>query len=422
VTDVTVQWAGNNWAGNYAYGATALHRPDSLAQLQELLATVRQVRVLGSRHSFTSIADATELVSLEAMTSTEVQVAADRRTVTVDAGLRYGELTAALHREGLALHNLASLPHISVAGAIATATHGSGVGNGNLATQVRALELVTSSGDVVRYARGDADFPGTVVGLGALGAVVRVTLAVEPEFTVTQRVFEHLPWSTLYDSFDDVVAAGYSVSLFTLLGEDLDMVWVKSRTDAGAAPAGEVFGAPEAPGERHPIPGIDPTPATPQQGSPGLWSDRLPHFRLHFTPSNGDEIQSEYLLPRAQAVAAIEALRSLGERVRPLLQTCEIRTIAADDLWMSTAYEQDSVALHFTWAPAQAAVESMLAHLEAALLPLGARPHWGKLFLADAATLAPRYARHADFVGLVERLDARGAFRNVWLERTVLGA
>ena len=304
MTDVSVQWAGTNWAGNYGYGATALHRPESLEQVQELLATRPRVRVLGSRHSFTSIADSAELISLEAMTSTEVQVAADRRTVAVDAGLRYGELTAALHREGLALHNLASLPHISVAGAIATATHGSGVGNGNLATQVRALELVTSTGDVVRYARGDADFPGAVVGLGALGAVTRVTLAVEPEFTVRQRVFEHLPWSTLYDSFDDVVSAGYSVSLFTLLGDDLDMVWVKSRTDAGPGPDGTLFGAPEAPDERHPIPGIDPTPTTPQLGDPGLWSDRLPHFRMGFTPSNGDEIQSEYLLPRANAVAA----------------------------------------------------------------------------------------------------------------------
>jgi xylitol oxidase len=418
---VTVQWAGTNWAGNHRYGAIALHRPESLGQLQELLAAVPRVRVLGSRHSFTSIADSAELVSLEAMTGVEVQVAADRRTVTVDAGLRYGELAPALHHQGLALHNLASLPHISVAGAIATATHGSGVGNGNLATQVRALELVTSTGDVVRTARGDADFPGTVVGLGALGAVTRVTLEVEPEFTVTQRVFEHLPWTTLYDSFDDVVSAGYSVSLFTSLGEDLDMVWVKSRTDAGPGPVGDLLGAAEAPGERHPIPGIDPTPTTPQRGSTGLWSDRLPHFRMGFTPSNGDELQSEYLLPRAHAVAAIDALRSLAHRIRPLLQICEIRTVAADDLWLSTAYGQDSVALHVTWVPAQPAVEELLAALEARLLPLGARPHWSKLFCADAATLAPHYPRHADFVRLVERLDARGAFRNEWLERKVLG-
>jgi xylitol oxidase len=418
---MAVHWAGINWAGNYRYEATALHRPESVAELQDVVAGAARLHALGSRHSFTAVADSAELVSLESMTSTDVEVAADRRTVTVDAGLRYGELVDALHAERLALHNLASLPHISVAGAVATATHGSGVGNGNLATAVAALELVTSDGELVRAARGDADFAGLVVGLGALGVVTRVTLDVEPEFQVRQQVFDHLPWAALFEHFDEIVSVGYSVSLFTLLGGDVDMVWVKSRTDAPAPPDGDLFGAVPADGERHPIPGIDPTPTTPQLGDPGLWSDRLPHFRMGFTPSNGDEIQSEYLLPRANAVPALEALLRLGPRIRPLLQTCEIRTIAADDLWLSTASGQDSVALHFTWQQAQADVEELLTHLEGALLPLGARPHWGKVFLADAATLAPRYAHHAEFVDLVQRLDPRGAFRNGWLERHVLG-
>ncbi len=420
---MAVQWAGINWAGNYEYGARELHRPASVAELQELVARTPRLRALGSRHSFTAIPDSAELVSLEELTGTDVDVAADRRTVTVDAGLRYGELVTALHREGLALHNLASLPHISVAGAVATATHGSGVGNRNLAAAVAGLELVTSDGELLRAARGDADFPGLVVGLGALGVVTRVTLDVEPAFQVQQRVFEGLPWSTLAERFDDVVSAGYGVSLFTLFGDDaLDMVWVKARTDAAEGPVGELFGAREADGERHPIPGIDPAPTTGQLGAPGLWSDRLPHFRMGFTPSNGDEIQSEFLFPRRHAVAAIEALRGLSGRIRPLLQTCEIRTIAADDLWMSTAYEQDSVALHFTWRQDQAAVQELLVHLEAALEPFGPRPHWGKLFLADAAALAPRYPRHADFLALAERLDPRGAFRNDWFERYVAGS
>ena len=412
-----------NWAGNYTYWATTLHRPQSLEQLQEVVSAGPRVKVLGSRHSFTGIVDSAELVSLEAMTSPDsVVVAPDRRTVTVDAGLTYGEVVAALQPHGLALHNLASLPHISVAGAVATATHGSGVGNGNLATAVAAQELVTTPGEVVRAARGDADFDGMVVGLGALGAVTRVTLDVEPAFEVRQQVFDHLPWTALFEHFDEIVSCGYSVSLFTLFGGDVDMVWVKSRTDAPASPEGELFGAVAADGERHPIPGIDPTPATPQLGSAGPWSDRLPHFRMGFTPSNGDEIQSEYLLPRAHAVPALEALRRLADRIRPLLQTCEIRTIAADRLWLSTAHEQDSVAFHFTWVQAQSAVEELLVDLEAALLPLGARPHWGKVFLADAGTLAPRYPRHADFADLVQRLDPRGAFGNAWLERHVLGS
>ncbi|GAA4735639.1 FAD-binding protein [Modestobacter marinus] len=420
MTEAPVALATTNWAGNHTYRATQLHRPGSLAELQETIANARQVRVLGSRHSFTAIGDSAELVSLEAMTSERVEVSGDRRTVTVDAGLRYGELATALQREGLALHNLASLPHISIAGAVATATHGSGVGNGNLATAVAGLELVTSGGELVRSARGDADFEGLVVGLGALGAVTRVTLDVEPAFDVQQRVFERLAWESLYANLDEVLAWGYSVSLFTLLGADVDMVWVKSRTDVPGAAAGDLFGAVEATAERHPLPGIDPAPTTAQLGSPGLWSDRLPHFRMGFTPSNGNEIQSEYLVPLSSAVQALEELRSLGDRIRPLLQICEVRTIAADQLWMSTAYGEPALGLHFTWLPAQAEVEELLVELEARLLPLGARPHWGKLFLADAATLAPRYPRHADFRALVDRLDSRGAFGNDWLSRHVL--
>ena len=422
MTELAVHWAGINWAGNYRYGATELHRPGSLAELQELVARTPHVHVLGSRHSFNGVSDSPELISLEDMTDPgTVVVSPDRRTVTLDAGMRYGELTEVLHREGLALHNLASLPHISVAGAVATATHGSGVGNRNLAAAGAGLEIVTSDGELVRAARGDADFPGMVVGMGALGVLTRVTLDVEPEFSVAQRVFDHLPWDTLFEDFEEIVSAGYSVSLFTLFGGDVDMVWVKSRTDAAGHPEGELFGARAADGERHPIPGIDPTPTTPQLAAAGLWSDRLPHFRMGFTPSNGDEIQTEYLLPRSQAVAGLQALLRLGTAIRPLLQTCEIRTIAADDLWMSTAQGVDSVAFHFTWVQDQPAVEHLLVDLEAALLPLGARPHWGKVFLADAATLAPRYDHHGDFVSLVQRMDPRGAFRSTWLERNVLG-
>jgi xylitol oxidase len=416
-----------NWAGNYTYTARRLHRPSSLAELQEIVATAPRLRVLGSRHSFTGVADSAELVSLDALTGratspADVVVAPGRRTVSVSAGLKYGQLAEVLRDEGLALHNTASLPHISIAGAIATATHGSGVGNRNLAAAVAALEMVTSAGEVVRAARGDDGFDGMVVGLGALGAVTRVTLDVEPAFEVAQRVFEGMAWETAYEHFDEITSAGYSVSLFTLWGDGVDMVWVKSRTDVPGHPEGELFGAPAAGVERHPIPGLDPLPATPQLGDPGLWSDRLPHFRMGFTPSNGDEIQSEYLVPREHAVPALEAVRALAPRIRPFLQVCEVRTVAADALWMSMNCGQDSVGLHFTWRPAQAEVTALLVELERALAPFRARPHWGKLFLAGAGEIAALYERHGDFVALTERLDPRGAFRNDWLERHVLGA
>jgi xylitol oxidase len=417
--------AGRNWAGNHTYRAEHLHRPTTLEQLQEIVAAAPRIRVLGSRHSFTGIADSAELVSLEAVHAATnglagIDVDLEARTVSLGGGVKYGELADVLRDAGAALHNLASLPHISVAGAVATATHGSGVTNGNLATAVRALEMVTSGGEIVRASRGDADFDGMVVGLGALGAVTRLTLDIEPAYDVEQRVFEGLAWNALYEHFDEIMACGYSVSLFTLWGEDVHMVWVKTRTDRDEAPDGDLFGAVPAAVDRNPVVGLDPTSCTPQLGRHGLWSDRLPHFRMGFTPSAGDEIQSEYLLPYRLAVAALDAVRSLARSIRPLLLTCEIRTVAADRLWMSTAYDQASIALHFTWTPTPTAVADVLVDLERVLSPFGARPHWGKVFRADAAVIAPLYERHAEFVRLTERLDPRGAFRNTWLEQHVL--
>jgi xylitol oxidase len=412
---------GRNWAGNYVYRAEKLHRPSTIEQLQETIAQTPAVRVLGSRHSFNDIADSSELVTLEDMPG---DVVFDRAagTVSFNAALKYGELVGALGAEGVALHNLASLPHISVAGAVATATHGSGDTNGNLATAVAGLELVTSEGEVVEVSRGEPDFDGVVVGLGALGAVTRIALDVEPAYEVRQRVFEGLGWEELFGHFDGITSCGYSVSVFTRWGETVDQVWVKSRvTGEPEVVRDDLFGAVAATVDRHPILGLDATSCTPQLGRPGLWSDRLPHFRMGFTPSSGDELQSEYVIPRRHAVEAIEAVRGLAGRIRPVLQVSEIRTAAADRLWMSPSYGEDAVCIHFTWKPERQAVGEVLVPLEAALAPFEARPHWGKLFDADAAAVAPLYERMPDFVGLIERLDPRGAFRNLWLRTRVLG-
>jgi alditol oxidase len=409
-----------NWAGTHAYRAARIHRPSTVEEVREIVARAPRIRVLGSRHSFSDVADSAELVTLEGLPADAV-VDRERMTVSVGAGVKYGELAEALNAEGLALRNLASLPHISVAGAIATATHGSGDANGNLATAVAGLELVTSDGELIDVARDDADFEGLVVGLGALGAVVRISVAIEPSYEIRQRVFERLAWDALFEHFDAIAATGYSVSVFTRWGEDVEQVWIKSRvTDAPEEVRDELFGAVAATVDRHPIIGLDPVNCTPQLGVPGLWSDRLPHFRMGFTPSKGDEIQSEYFVPRPQAVAAIEAMRGLGDRLEPLLLVSEIRTMAADRLWMSPQYGQDTAAFHFTWKREPEAVLRALADVEAVLRPFGARPHWGKVFVARASDIAPLYERLGDFVGLVERLDPREAFRNAWLEERVL--
>jgi alditol oxidase len=413
--------AESNWAGTHVYRAGALHRPTSLEELRAIVARAPRVRVLGSRHSFNAIGDSDELVSLEGLPA-DVVVDRAAGTVTCNAALKYGELATALAPQGVALHNLASLPHISIAGAVATATHGSGDANGNLATAVRGLELVTSTGDVVAATRGDDDFDGMVVGLGALGAVTRISVAVEPAYEVRQRVFEGLSWDALYQHFDEITARGYSVSVFTRWGETVDQLWVKSRvTDAPEQQRSELFGAVAATLDRHPILGLDPVNATPQLGVPGPWSDRLPHFRMGFTPSNGEEIQSEYHVARPHAGEAIRAVHGLADTLAPVLQVCEIRTIAADRLWLSPQYGQPTVALHFTWSREPDAVARVVGALEAALAPFEPRPHWGKVFAADAAALAPRYDRLADFAALAQRLDPRGAFGNDWLDRHVLG-
>jgi xylitol oxidase len=410
-----------NWAGNLTYRARRLHRPASLDELRKLLATARRIGVLGSRHSFSDIADTDELVSLDGLPG-DVAVDSAGGTVTVPAAMRYGDLAMVLDDHGLALANLASLPHISVAGAVATATHGSGDGNGNLAAAVSAVELVTSDGEVMTAERGDPDFDGIVVGLGALGAVTWLRLDVEPAYEVRQRVFEGLAWDALLEHLDDITALGYSVSVFTRFGDEIDQLWVKTRvSDAPESVRQDAFGARAATLDRHPILGVDPVNCTRQLGERGPWWDRLPHFRMGFKPSAGDELQSEYLLPRSEARAAIEAVRTLGPTLRPLVQVSEMRTVAEDSLWMSPQHGRPTLGVHFTWVPDEPAVRRALVELEDVLLPLGARPHWGKVFLADAAALAPSYPRLPDFLRLAERVDPRAAFRNAWFDRHLDG-
>ncbi|MGO4807690.1 FAD-binding protein [Arthrobacter sp. 2MCAF15] len=401
-----------------------MSHPASVAELQEVVAGAGKVRALGSRHSFNDIADTSGTLVVLDRLDAGISIDAQAMTVSVSGGTRYGTLAAELQRHGFALHNLASLPHISVAGAVATATHGSGDGNGNLATAVAALELVTADGTVVSARRGDPDFAGMVVGLGALGIVSRLTLDIEPSFEIAQSVFEGLDWDQVLESFDTLTSSAYSVSLFTdWSGPAVGQAWLKNRTDRAVLPAGlpEFFCGTPATQARHPLPGVSGSNCTQQLGIPGPWADRLAHFRMEFTPSKGDELQSEYLIPREHAVEALRTMRKLSDVVTPLLLVGEIRTIAADELWLSPNYGRDGIGLHFTWRQDEPAVRAILPLLEAELAPFDARPHWGKLFHAGAAGLAPLYPRFAEFTALAGRLDPDGKFRNAFLDRTVFG-
>jgi xylitol oxidase len=407
-----------NWAGNYEYRAERIARPETVEELRELVVGAPAVRALGSRHSFNDLADTPGLLVSTAGLPDAVRIDEASRTVTVGGGVRYGDLARELQEAGWALHNLASLPHISVAGAIATATHGSGDRNGNLATAVAGLRILNGSGELVDLRRGDEGFDGAVVGLGALGVVTEVTLDIRPTFDARQRLFGGVPWDAVLGRFDELTSAAYSVSLFTTWDEpSVSLAWLKELDGAESAVEGDFFGAPALTEARHMIPTMDVRNTTEQLGVAGPWSERLAHFRFEFTPSNGEEIQSEYLVPRSRAVEAIEAVRALAPLVAPLLQITEIRTVAADDLWLSSSYGTDVVGLHFTWVRDQAGVEAVLPQVEAALLPLGARPHWGKLYLDREGVVPSLYPRLGDFAALAARFDPDGRFRNPFLAR-----
>ncbi|MFY1687098.1 D-arabinono-1,4-lactone oxidase [Plantactinospora sp. WMMB782] len=408
-----------NWAGNVDFRARRLHRPGSVDELRALVAGSDRIRALGTGHSFNQIADTTgDLVSLAGLPPVlEVDRAAG--TVTVSAALRYGDLVGELDRAGLALHNLGSLPHISVAGACATGTHGSGPGNGNLAAAVAALELVTADGELVTLRRGDADFAGAVVGLGALGVVTRLTLDLVPAFDLAQYVYDDLPRPEFDAHPDEILGAGYSVSLFTdWTGPLVNQVWRKRRVDGSDPAPAEPhwYSATLATEPRHPVPGMSAVHCTEQLGVPGPWHARLPHFRLEFTPSSGEELQSEYFVPREHLVGALRALDGIADRIAPVLQISEIRTVAADELWLSPSYRRESAAVHFTWVKTDA-VLPVLAAVEERLAGYAARPHWGKLFGVPPEALRERYERYADFAELVGRYDPTGKFRNEMLDR-----
>jgi xylitol oxidase len=359
-----------------------------------------------------------DLISLASMPRV-ASVSADRRSVRIDGGIRYGELAPLLQKQGLALHNTASLPHISVAGAIATATHGSGVRNANLATAVSSIELVRGDGSLVTLGREDPDFAGIVVHLGALGVITALTLDVQPTFDVRQYVYDNVPRASIEQHLPAMLADGYSVSLFTdWTGLDANMAWVKRLADDPMS--GDWFGAHPADGPRHPVPGMPAANSTEQGGVPGPWHARLPHFRMEFTPSSGEELQSEYHVARSDALAAIDAIAAIRSQIAPVLQVCEIRTIAADSFWLSPNYERDSLALHFTWIADTDAVLPVVGAIEAQLAPLAARPHWGKVFTTAPASLRTLFPRLADFKSLAAGFDPAGTFRNPWLDE-ILG-
>lgn len=415
-----------NWAGNLRYGTDRIFLPETVEQLQERISASEKVRVVGTRHSFNRIADSSE-AQLVLGQLNQIELDEEAQTVTVGPGVTYGELCPYLYERGYALHNLASLPHICVAGACSTATHGSGVNNGNLATAVSGIEFLDASGELRSYSReSDPEiFNGLVVGLGSIGVITKVTLDLQPTFDMRQYVYRQLPVSQLENHFDEIMSTGYSVSLFTDWQTDtVNQVWIKQRIGNGrenddpAEP--EFFQARLAERNVHPIIELSAENCTPQQGVAGPWYNRLPHFRINFTPSSGKELQAEYFVPAEQAMEAFHAISSLRSRLGPLLMISEIRTIDADELWMSTAYGRKSVTFHFTLKQNWEEVRKLLPLIEKKLEPFGVRPHWGKMFTMDPSQLQSRYERLPDFRKLLDEYDPDGKFRNKFIEKNII--
>jgi xylitol oxidase len=416
-----------NWAGNIAYSTTNIHEPKNVEEAREIIRRSGKVRTLGTRHCFNTIADSdANLLSTRHLNEIG-PIDTATATITVGGGIRYGDLCKDLNDKGFALHNLASLPHISVGGACATATHGSGVTNGNLSASVTAIELLTGTGDLMRFSRdtNPAEFAGAVVNLGALGVVTRLTLQLLPAFKVRQWVYLNLPMSELANGFDKIMSSGYSVSLFTdWQSENINQIWIKSvaRDTEPAQATPTLYGAMLADRDVLPIIAISAENCTPQMGIAGPWYERLPHFKMDFTPSSGEELQAEYFVPRDKAVDAIQSIAARHkEELKSLLFISEIRTIARDDLWLSTAYQRDSVAIHFTLKPDTPGVMRFLPRLEETLKPFEARPHWGKLFAMEPAVLRSRYEQLNSFKELAAKCDPEGKFRNKFIDDVFSG-
>ena len=418
------QLSATNWSGTIEYRSVRRVRPGSIEELRRVLAEAPAVKVTGSGHSFNRVADSENGWQLDLSGLAQPPVlGSDGRTVEVSGGMTYGALVPFLGQHGVALANLASLPHITVAGSVATGTHGSGARQPALANSVRAVQLMTADGELQWFDRSDPRFPALVVSLGALGVVTRLRLSVEPQFQVRQDTFVGLSWAQLTASLGPILQSAYSVSVFgRWVGDGPDHVLLKSRMD-------EVRDVPTVPGAerigdtRHPswFSGELSEKVTEQGGTPGLWSDRLPHFRMGFTPSSGAEIQSEFFVPFQHGAAAVDALLHIGERIAPALIVSEIRTVAADEQWLSPTSGRDSVGFHFTWRPDTPAASAAVDAVQEALAPFDPRTHWGKLF-TYAGRLDAAYPRLDDFEVVRRELDPSGMFLNDFLRRHVLPA
>ena len=405
-----------NWSGNIEYRPAEIARPESISELQKVVADASKVRAYGSGHSFNTLADTDGTLIAFSEFDKNIEIDSSKMLVRVPAGVRYGEVAPKLHANGFALRNMGSLPHITVVGATSTGTHGSGVGNKNLSGSIAEIELITATGDAITL--DQSELPAARVALGSIGIIHHLTLDIVPTYDVAQTVYFDLPFVQLISNLDAILSAGYSVSVLSMWGDEfVDQVWVKSKI--GTNPVltqNEWFGAKLATRKSNPIREADSAAATEQFGLPGPWFERLPHFKLDFTPSFGEELQTEYFIDRKDAPAALNAIYKIREELSELIMVCEMRTVAQDENWLSEAYGRETFVFHFTWRPNIPAVEKLLLKIEASLEPFKARPHWGKVFTNNAFDFSSLYPKFNSFITYRGTYDPSRKFVNKLLE------
>ena len=405
-----------NWSGNIEYRPADIARPESISVLQKVVAGASKVRAYGSGHSFNTLADTDGTLIAFSEFDKNIEIDSSKMLVRVPAGVRYGEVAPKLHANGFALRNMGSLPHITVVGATSTGTHGSGVGNKNLSGSIAEIELITATGDAITL--DQSELPAARVALGSIGIIHHLTLDIVPTYDVAQTVYFDLPFVQLISNLDAILSAGYSVSVLSMWGDEfVDQVWVKSKI--GTNPVltqNEWFGAKLATRKSNPIREADSAAATEQFGLPGPWFERLPHFKLDFTPSFGEELQTEYFIDRKDAPAALNAIYKIREELSELIMVCEMRTVAQDENWLSEAYGRETFVFHFTWRPNIPAVEKLLLKIEASLEPFKARPHWGKVFTNNAFDFSSLYPKFNSFLTYRGTYDPSRKFVNKLLE------
>lgn len=405
-----------NWAGNIEFQDDKTLAPKSIAEIQNIVLTNPKVRARGSAHCFNTIADTKYVALVLDQMPKEIIIDKEKKSVTVSAGLKYGEVAEELHKNGWALHNLASLPHISIAGAIATGTHGSGANNGSLATAVKSFDIVLADGSLrnVNSSEGDLYYGG-VIALGLVGIVVRMELEIRPTYNLGQNVYLGMKRDNFRDNFDAIMGSGYSVSYVTTWQQEIaGEVWVKFLE--GRTPPEVLFGSHCATEKLHLLKHHSPEPCNDQLGIIGPWHLRLPHFKMEFTPSSGSELQSEFFVNKDHAKSALLELEAIADQISIPLLGSEIRTIASDNFWMSPQYKSDNVALHFTWKQVPETFEAV-KEIEKILKPFDYRPHLGKIFTATPSYISSVFPKFKDFQELICQIDPSNKFGNEMTER-----